>query len=271
MLGEVALTGSPGRPSLDQLRPGERHHVDGVVARPVEQVLDEVEEARVGPLHVLEGEYRRIHLCEPLEEEPPGGEQVLPVGGLRLGEPEQLREAWLDERALALVRQMLLQRLPELRAGGVLVVVFGDSAAHPHHVGQRPVRDPVPVGQAAAAMPVRELRQPVEVLVELPCEARLADARDARDRDEVCTALLGGGVEEVLDPAQLAVAADERRLETGRLECSARAGDDAQRLPERREPLFALELERACLGERDRLLGRAPRRLAHVHRSRFGR
>ena len=145
---EVALTGSPGRPPLDQLGPGERDDVEGVVARPVEQVLDEVEQARVGRLHVLEGEYRRIHLREPLEEEPPGGEQVLPVGALRLAESEQLREARLDECALALVRQMLLERLTELCARGVLVVVLGDAAAHPHHVRERPVRDPVPVGEA---------------------------------------------------------------------------------------------------------------------------
>ena len=38
-------------------------------------------------------------------------------------------------------------------------------------------------------------------------------------------ALLGGGVEELLDESQLAVAADERRLEAGRLERASRRPD----------------------------------------------
>ena len=45
--------------------------------RPLEQVLDEVEQRRVGPLHVLEDHDRRVHVCETLEEEAPGGEEVL--------------------------------------------------------------------------------------------------------------------------------------------------------------------------------------------------
>ena len=47
--------------------------------------------------------------------------------------------------------------------------------------------------------------------------------------------LVGAGVEELLDQPQLAVAADERRLEALRLERPARPGDDAQRPPERRQ------------------------------------
>ena len=51
-------------------------------------------------------------LRQPLEEEPPGGEQVLPLEALRLAEPEQLRQARLDEAALALVvEEVLLERL----------------------------------------------------------------------------------------------------------------------------------------------------------------
>ena len=64
-------------------------------------------------------------------------------------------------------------------------------------------------------------------------------------------------MEEVLDLAQLAIAADERRFETLRLQRAAQAGDHTLRTPERSEPLLALELERARVLVDDRLLRRA--------------
>jgi hypothetical protein len=62
-------------------------------------------------------------------------------------------------------------------------------------------------------VPVGPVDQAVEVLVELPGEPRLADPGDAADGDELRLALLGARVEDVLDLPQLAVAADERRLQ----------------------------------------------------------
>ncbi|MBM2823300.1 MAG: hypothetical protein HW413_2046 [Thermoleophilia bacterium] len=82
--------------------------------------------------------------------------------------------------------------------------------------------------------------------------------------------LVGAAVEEVLDLPQLAVASHERRLEPLRLELSAQPGDDALRLPEWGQSLLALELEGAGVLVDDRLLRRAPRGLAHVHRARVG-
>ena len=77
----------------------------GLDFRPLEQVLDEVEQARVRPLHVLEHEDGRIRIGEPLEEEPPGCEQVVAlVRGLLLGDTEQAREQRLDEFPLVLSR-----------------------------------------------------------------------------------------------------------------------------------------------------------------------
>ena len=159
-------------------------------------------------------------------------------------EAEQVREPRLDEAALA---PRVAARTPRRRrasfaegAGGVLVL--GDARTHPDHLGERPVRHALAVGKAAAAVPVRDLREAVEVLVELPGQPRLADAGDAGDGDELGLALVGAGVEEVLDQAQLAVAADERGLEPCGLQRAARAGDDAQGPLERNEPDLALQL-----------------------------
>ncbi len=102
---EAALAASPGGALVGQLRTGEHEHEERVRAGPLEQVLEEVEQAAVGPLHVLEYEDRRRVLGEPLEEDAPGGEEVLLVSGRAFLEPEQVREPRLDPGALLRVRR----------------------------------------------------------------------------------------------------------------------------------------------------------------------
>ena len=76
-------------------------------------------------------------------------------------------------------------------------------------------------------MPPDLVDQAVDVLLELPGQPRLPDPGDPDHRDQVRLALLGAGVEELLDEPELAVAADERRLEAGRLLRAAAGGGDA--------------------------------------------
>ena len=248
------MAGAPGRAPLLQLGPGQCDHVERVVARPLEQVLDEVEERRVRPLHVLERQHGRVLVGEALEEEAPGGEEVLPVARLVVAEPEQLRQSGFGVAALFGVQDVLVERGTKLAQRDSCVLVLADPAAHAHHVGERPVRDALPVGETATAMPVDGVDDPVEVLVELPRKPRLADPGDARDRNEVRLALVRARVEEILDlrssrsrptngasrPADLASPAPPRRPE---------------RAPERRQTLLALELERTGVVVDDRLLG----------------
>ena len=241
-----------------------------MVARPLEQMLDEVEEGGVGPLHVFEGEHGRVDVREAFEEEPPGSEQILTFACLVLADPEQLGEPGLDETALLCVEQVLVERGMQLRERDRGVIVLGDPAPHADHVCERPVGDALAVGQAPAAMPVDDLFDAVEVLVELPGEPGLADAGDSGDRDELSPALVGADVEELLDLAELPVAADERRFESVRLERPGAARDDAERAPEPGLAVLALELERACLLVGDRLVGCPAGRLADEHRARVG-
>ena len=155
------------------------------------------------------------------------------------------------------------------RAVGI-VVVLGDAGAHTHHVGERPVGHSLAVGETAAAVPVDVVDEPVEVLVELPREPRLADPGDAHRGDEMRGALLGGGVEELLDESQLAVSSDERRLESGGLERPATAGCDAQCAEELRCLFLALQLVHAGVLVDDGELARAAGGVAHEHRARVG-
>ena len=248
-----------------ELWTSERDHVERPVARPLEQVLDEVEQAGIGPLHVLEGKNGRIRVRETFEEQAPGGEQILSITRRRVLEPQQVREAGLDEGPLLRIEQMLRQRGGQLLPRRSRTLVLGDSAAHPHHVRQRPVGHAFPVRKTAPAMPVHDVDDAVEVLVELPRQPGLADSRHAGHGDEVRPPVLRGRVEEILDQVQLAVTTDERRFEPFRLQLAAPPRDDPERPPDQRRAFLPLQLVLACSLVRDRLIGRPPRRLAYEH------
>ena len=187
---------------------------------------------------------------------------------IRLLEPDEMGEAGLDPLALLGIGDVLLDRGVQLRRGRGGVLALQDAGTSSHHLGERPVGDALAVGQAAPPVPEEHAREAVHVLVELPGEAALADAGDAGHRDEVGPRLLGRGVEEVLDEAELAVAPDERRLEALGLERAADAGDDAERLVEPHRLGLALQLVDAGVGVDDRGLGRPAGRLVHIAASR---
>ena len=218
-----------------------------MVPRPVEQVVEEVEQAGIGPLHILEDEYDGVGLCEALEQHAPRREKVLLVPRDALLEPEQVGETRLDARPLVRVGKVLAERLAELLARGGRLLVLDDPAAHAHHLGQRPVRDALPVGEAAAAVPPRLLGEAVLVLLELPGEPRLADPGDPHDRNELCSPLVCRRVEELLDEPELALAAHERRFEARRAQGTRAPGDHAQRLEELNRLRLALQVVRACV------------------------
>ena len=142
---EVSLAGAPGRPPLEQLRPREREYEDRMAPGPIEQVLDEVEQARVRPLHIFEGEHCRIALRQALEEEAPRGEKILLVASLVFGQPEQVCESRLEEVALLGIEDVLLERGAQLGQRGRRLLFLGDAAPHAHHVGERPVGHPLAV------------------------------------------------------------------------------------------------------------------------------
>src|SRR2546428_12755669 len=112
---EIAVAGAPVRPLVEELGTREDQDEERARPRPLEQVLDEVEEARIGPLHVLEHEDGWICVREPLEEEAPGREQVVAlVRRLLLSDSEQAREKRLYEASLIVVEEVLAERGLEL-------------------------------------------------------------------------------------------------------------------------------------------------------------
>ena len=196
-----------------QLRAGEAEHKDRPVARPLEQVSDELDQRGVGPLEILEEEGDGALLGHPLEEDAPSAEQLLLCPSRAFLEPEQVKDPRLDEATLFVVDNEGVERRANLLAGRGGVFAFDDAGSHAHHLGERPEGDALAVRQAAAAMPPDAVLEPVHVLEELPAEPGLADACDPRHRHEVCALLVRGRVEELLHEPQLAVTPDERRLE----------------------------------------------------------
>ena len=119
-------------------------------------------------------------------------------------------------------------------------------------------------------MPVVELGpgQTVEVLLQLPDEAALANAALAGDGHHAPSAIPFCGVQLVLQQAQLVVTPDEWRLEPLFAARAADAGNDTQRAPRGHGRLLALEQLVAGRFVGDRRTGRLLSRLTDQHHPR---
>ena len=211
-------------------------------------------------MQVLEEEHDRELLREPLEEQSPGTEELFLAPGAAFFETEKMRKPRLGEAALLCIGHVLLEGRPQLGAGGGGFFAFHDPGPHPDHLGQCPERHSLAVGKTPAPVPPDLIDEPVEVLVELPAEPRLADAGDPDDRDELRLSLLGAGVVELLHESQLAVATDEWRLEPGGLERASPAGGHSESPEELLGLGLPLQLVLACVLVGDRRFGGPARR-----------
>jgi hypothetical protein len=83
--GGVELASSPRRSALEQLQPRGADDEQRDAADPVDEMLDEVQQPLVGPLHVLEDEHERALLREGLEEASPRRERFLARAAVERG------------------------------------------------------------------------------------------------------------------------------------------------------------------------------------------
>ena len=88
----------------------------------------------------------------------------MPVVGRAFAEGKQLSQPRLDEPSLLRVEQVLLQRRVQLAQRLVGLLVLDDPAPPADDVRERPVRDALSVGEAAATVPVDRLDHAVEDL-----------------------------------------------------------------------------------------------------------
>ncbi len=191
---------------LDQLRPRHAEKKERCIASEQGGRLDEVEEGLLRPLDVVEQHYQRCLFFEQLPEGP---------GDL------------LGARCRLALPQQRADRRRGRSVGGKDVQLF-------QHLHQRPVRDALAVGKAAAADGAT-----IDQCQRLCHQAGLAHTRLADDGDELAARLRAHPLPARVDKRELALSADER----GSMQSRGRGQKGRQ--TERRHRLgLALEHER---------------------------
>ena len=183
----LRLAGAEARPALGELGPARARSTKiGWLRDHSSRYSTKSSSAGVGPLQVLEHEDRPGR-CSAIRSKKSRHAAKRSSRSRRrpLVEAEQVGEPRLEPARSSASGDVHLDRGAQLRERRLRRLVLGDPRAHPHHLGERPVGDALAVGEAAAAVPPEVVGEPVDVLLELPGEPRLADAGDADDRDEV--------------------------------------------------------------------------------------
>ena len=263
---EGALGCSPLRAALVQLGPSQGDHVDRDALRPLEEVLDEVDGARVGPVKVLEDHDHGAGRGQAFEVRAPCSEEL--IGTECRPVAEQRQEGGFDPAPLGLVGHDGGDALADLAPRRCLVVRFRESRSATDHLAEGPEGDALAIRRRTSVVPVDVLGHPVEILLELPGQPALADAGRTDDADEPCASFATGRMEQVLQEAQLLVATDEGSLEGIAPVPPAAFGHDPDRSPGRDRGALALEGLLAEWFVGDRRLGGARCALADQDRAR---
>ena len=117
--------------------------------------------------------------------------------------PSSWSRRGLHPAALRLVGDPFVERGGQLRARGRRLVRLGDAGTAADHLRQRPEADSLAVRRRPALVPVDDLGDAVDVLLELPDQPALADAALADDRHQPRPPLGARRDVEVLEHPQL--------------------------------------------------------------------
>ena len=237
----------PGGADFGEVRPGEAADQHRRVVAPAREVLDEVEERRRRPLHVVEHDHDGLRAGERLEQAPDRPEELV-APGARLCASDCLQDPAVDRLGIRLAGEHLAE-------------------VHPaDDLDQRPERDSGPVRETLAFEREHLLARRGD---QLGGEAGLADAGLADDRHDAAVAFRDDRLQLLPQPGELLEAAHQRRVhpagEPGRrgIDVEQAPRDDRLRLPLQRERRHRLGRDGAAdkahrrLGDED-LARRAP-------------
>ena len=259
----VQRSAAPARAALEQLRPRAADDEERDAAQPIDELVDEVEQALVGPVQVLEHEHERPLVGECFEEASPSGEglaaTVAAQAGSRL-ETDERTKVRLDPGGVLLVGDGCGDGSLELFRHRVLAVFVMNACLRLDHLCERPEGDAVSVREAAPLTPGDQLGVGVDDPRQLVHEAALAHPRHGDEGDELRDPLVAGAFERVAEHRELTVAADELDECVMRdVDTEARAGRN--HLPDPNRLRFALRVDRGCVAILDRPACRAVGRL----------
>ena len=236
----VELAAAPARAAFEELGPRRRDDEQRDVRHPVDELVEEVEEALVRPVDVLDDDDERTLLGETLEEAAPGGEGLVSAIASELcvaGEAEEREEMRLDARLVARAGERVLDDLVDLRRDVLRRVLLENARLRLDDLAERPERDPVTVGEAASLAPGDELRVGIDDALELVDEPALADSGDADQRQKLRRALVTRAFECVPNDAELALAPDELRAGLVRdVDAESRTGGGRRATPRSAPP-----------------------------------
>src|SRR5207253_8415706 len=87
----VPFAATPPGMTLVELGPRRTDEEDRHAARPVDEMLEELDQRRVGPVQILEHEDQRTLFSDPLEESQPRCIRLFLVGATRVACPDARR------------------------------------------------------------------------------------------------------------------------------------------------------------------------------------
>jgi hypothetical protein len=225
-------------------------------------MVDEVEQAVVGPVQVLEDEDERALLGQALEEATPGSEGLGPAltsRGRLLAEPDERLEMGYEPFELRGVGDVP-HRAAQLLLGDVARIGLEDSGLGFDDLGESPERHALAVRERASLPPEDEIGIGLDGVQELVDEAALADAGHPDEREELGRAILARPRERSPEEVELLRSADESRAGLPR-DVDAEAGPCLDRFPDRQRLGLALDQHGLSLAVDDRPLGSAVGRL----------
>ena len=239
----IELATAPGRADIQEVRAGDGDDQDRLATAPVDQVLDEIEERRLGPVEIVEQHDHGLARRDGLEEATHSPEHVL-ARRVTGHESDRGGDPVSDLRAIPLVGHECTQ----LGQRGGAIVRLIDPGCGPDDLGDRPVCDPLAVGQAS---PAQDRRPVADAADQLEHEPALAHAGRAEEREQAAPPLREGILERPEQAPELPLATHQRRIEMARGHDAGRVHrDDA---PRHERLALALGIDRRRRLGRDRV------------------
>jgi hypothetical protein len=183
------------------------------VGDPVDELVDEIQKAVIGPVDVFEHQHGGALLGHALDESPPSREGFIATVSAELRllrESDERQQVRLDPRGIGF-RQRVRGGTAELVRHLGRSVLLVHARLRLDDLTQRPERDAVAVCEAAALPPRDELGVGVDDPRELVDEPTLPDAGDPDERDELRRTRMPRAFECVSHDAELAFPTDELR------------------------------------------------------------